>query len=150
MLRILKRLQKQMLLRVYKPISEWEEIKANMWGDVENAQKMLELAVSFTSNHALYGKNMMRVIKEWPNSCENALTDPNLNKKAWIGHAACALAIGCPEYITRKAWGYLTDEQRLLANREAERAIAQWVVSYTKSRNLCGKMGEQVLFDWYT
>lgn len=112
--------------RIYRDCREWEEIKYNMWGDVENKKEWLERAIKFTSNHLLYGSYMKRVIYEWPNSCENALTDLSMNRKAWLGHAAVALAIQCPEDIVRQAWSYLTNEQRILANNEAERYIKEW------------------------
>lgn len=131
--------------RVYHPYETWEEMAHNMWGEVDNQKEWLERAIAFTGDHKLYGSYMMRVIYEWPISCENALTDPQLNKRAWVGHAACALALKCPEDITRKAWGYLTDEQRLLANKEAERAIQAWENNYRKSKNLCGYMGGSLL-----
>lgn len=138
------------LKRVYHPVEDWEEIAHNMWGRVNNRAEMLKKAIEFTSNHKIYGQYMREVVETWPISCENALTDQNLNQKAWVGHAACALALGCPEDITRKAWGYLTDEQRFLANREAARAIARWVKDYTKDRALPEDVGIQVLFEWDT
>lgn len=104
----------------------WEEIKYNMWGRVENRKEYLSKAIEFTGNHKLYGKYMNMVVDNWPNSCLNALTDDKLNQKAWIGHAACALAIQCPEYITREAWGYLSNVQREMANIQAKRAIKRW------------------------
>lgn len=135
-----------MISRVYHPVNLWEEVNHNMWGDVKNEKEALALAIKFTSDHKLYGQHMLRVVCEWPVSAENALTDPYLNKKAWVGHAAVALALNIPEDITRKAWGFLTDEQRLLANREAERAIQQWQLRYTKSEGLRKEMGIQMLF----
>ncbi len=132
--------------RVYHPYWDWEEIDHNMWGVVDNRKLWLNRAVSFTGDHKKYGRFMFRVINEWPVSCENALTDYSINRKAWVGHAAVALAIGCPEYITRQAWGMLTDEQQLLANKEAERAIQTWEYNYIKDRGLCDNMGSQMLF----
>lgn len=132
--------------RVYHPYWDWEEIDHNMWGCVSNRKKFLRMAVSFTGDHRKYGRFMMRVINEWPISCENALTDYSINRKAWIGHAACALALGCPEDITRSAWGKLTDEQQLLANKEAGRAIQAWELNYLSSKGLCRDLGEQMLF----
>lgn len=134
--------------RVYHPIHLWEEIRANMWGEVSDKPEMTERAIAFTGDHVSYGSFMMKVVHEWPVSCENAFTDPSLNHKAWVGHAACAMAIGCPEDITRKAWGMLTDEQRFLANKEAERAIRVWWEHYSKNRELCKDLGGQVLFEW--
>jgi hypothetical protein len=131
--------------RVYHPYWEWEEIDSNMWGSVENRKLFLKRAIEFTGDHQKYGRFMMRVVNEWPKSCENALTDYSLNRKAWVGHAACALAMGCPEDITREAWGLLTDEQRLLANKEAERAILCWEINYAKSKGLRHEMDGEVL-----
>lgn len=124
----------------------WEEIKHNMWGDVVDPIYMLEKAINFMGNHELYGEHMIKVINGWPNSCTNALTDDSLNKRAWIGQAACSLAIGCPEDITRKAWGKLTDEQRFLANKKADRAIKIWREKYErKDSSLYTNMEEQML-----
>jgi hypothetical protein len=114
--------------RIWVPIDQWEEIRFNMWGEPVNRRRQLEQAVIFTGNHRLYGRYMQRVIREWPNSCRNALTDLSLNRRAWIGHAACALALRCPEDITRQAWGLLSNEQRQMANRQADRAIHTWEV----------------------
>lgn len=134
------------LVRVYKDYRDWEEIKFNMWGKVKNRDLFLKKAINFTSNHSLYGSYMMRVANEWSVSCENALTDNMINKKAWIGHAACALALRCPEDITRIAWSYLTDEQQFLANLEAERAIEYWTLNYIKSKSLYPVMESKMLF----
>lgn len=131
--------------RVWHPFENWEETGFNMWGDVEDAKGFIEQAIAFTGDHKLYGEHMIRVTKEWPISCENALTDYSLNRKAWIGHAACALGIGCPEDITRKAWGFLTNEQQLLANTEADNAIRLWERGYAEGLGLPIPMEEPVL-----
>jgi len=133
------------LKRVYHDYRLWEEIAHNMWGEATDPKYALEQAIAFTTDHKLYGSHMMRVVKEWPISCENALTDRLINRKAWVGHAAVALALNIPEDITRKAWGYLTDEQRFLANKEAERAIAAWEKSYRPSCSIYRDLGEPVL-----
>ena len=137
------------LRRVYHRWDDWEEVEHNMWGEVDDRQTMLQQAVEFTGKAGLYGSFMRRVILEWPISCENALTDPSLNRKAWIGHAASALALGCPEDITRKAWSFLDDEQRTLANREANRAIQTWEDNYRKGGGVCEDVGAQMLFGFW-
>lgn len=132
--------------QVFHDVRTWEEVAHNMWGEAADGKAALEIAIGFTSDHKLYGEHMRRVCVEWPISCENALTDPYINQKAWVGHAAVALAHGIPEDITRKAWGFLTDEQKLLANKEAERAIAAWKERYIKDRGIHSELGEQMLF----
>lgn len=121
-----------------------------MWGDVQDRKAMLERAIAFTGDHKLYGSYMRRVVSEWPNSCANALTDIGMNRKAWIGHAACAMALGCPEDITRKAWGFLSDEQRVLANAEAAAAIQSWEDGGKPRSGICKNVDVQMLFEWHT
>jgi hypothetical protein len=139
-----KKLKK--LIRVFHPVFNWEEIKYNMWGEVDDIETSLSEAIAFTSNHKLYGSWMNRVVNEWPISCENALTDNSLNRKAWVGHAAVAMATGIPEDITRMAWGFLSDEQRFLANEEARRAIMSWERDYRKHNEIYHDVEEPVLF----
>ena len=131
--------------RVWHPYHNWEEVKFNMWGKVSDRKRFLSQAIEFTGNHSLYGSYMMRVIKEWPVSCENALTDYHMNRKSWIGHAASALANGCPEDITRQAWKELTSEQQYLANQEAIRAIRAWENMYIESKQLRESVGGTLL-----
>lgn len=131
--------------RVWHPYQKWEEVLHNMWGAVPDRKKATIMAQDFTGNHKLYGFYMTRVISEWPVSCENALTDYYMNRKAWVGHAAVALALNIPEDITRKAWKDLNYEQQHLANKEAIRAISSWENMYIESKELRKSMGISLL-----
>jgi hypothetical protein len=99
-----------------------------MWRKVSGAERaeLLRAAISFTGDAERYGAAMLEIINAWPLSCEHNLTDLGQNRRAWIGHAACCLAIGCPEDVTREAWGHLTEEQRVAADRKALTAILAW------------------------
>ncbi len=134
--------------RIYHPYTLWEEIAHNMWGVADDKELCLKIATVFTGDHKIYGEHMMKVATSWKYSCENALTDRNLNRRAWIGHAACALYKGIPENIVRQAWGSLTDEQRILANKEADNAIREWEFNYIKDKKLYQDMGRPLLFKW--
>lgn len=114
--------------RIWHPYTAWEEVPAGMWRqtDRNERQKLLEAAIEFTGNATRYGKAMMRVIVAWPISCEHNLSDVGQNRRAWIGHAACCLETGCPEDVTREAWGHLSDQQRDAANQKATEAIVAW------------------------
>jgi len=111
----------------------WEETKYNMWGSVDNRNKFLGMAVDFTGNHILYGEWMKKVVADWRYSCEHNLSNIKSNRRAWIGHAACAYYMQCPEDIVRAAWSMLTDEQRNLANEEADKAIEMWENKYAEA-----------------
>ena len=132
--------------RIHHPYWKWEEIDFNMWGESKNKQDDLRKAVIFTGNHRLYGIYMRRVINEWPYSCENALSNLNLNRKAWLGHAAVAMALRIPEDIVRQAWSYLSDTQREKANEQASKAISQWEQLQGQTDKAHSEMGSLLLF----
>lgn len=115
-------------IEIWHPYWTWEEVKHNMWGDVQPKSQWLKKAIEFTSDYNLYGSWMIKVADQWKYSCEHNLTKTDINKKAWIGHAAVAMAIQCPEDIVREAWGYLTQEQQDMANMRAQEAINHWEV----------------------
>ena len=117
------------MTRIYHHYLKWEDFQAGMWRTIPASEHeaMLAKAIEFTGNAELYGSFMMRVVAEWPISCEQNLTNEGMNRKAWVGHAATSMAINCPEYITREAWGHLTDQQRDEANAKAQEAIDTWV-----------------------
>ncbi len=127
-------------MRVYHHYLKWEETASGMWDVVskERERILLHEAVVFTGNSKLYGSYMQRVIKEWPISCEQNLTNPSMNQLAWVGHAATALAIHCPEYITRLAWGMLTEQQRIAADAEALSAVREWRYTYVSGKGQNG------------
>lgn len=110
---------------IWHPWWLWEEVPSNMWGNVSKRAEWLQKAIDFTADHELYGSWMLKVADAWPKSCEHNLTKPG-DKRAWIGHAAVAMAIQCPEDIVRQAWGYLTQEQQDKANDKAQQAIDYW------------------------
>jgi hypothetical protein len=115
-----------------------------MWRDVskKEQQEMLPLAVKFTGDASIYGAAMMMVLDEYPIACEQNLSAQSVNKQAWIGHAAAYLAHELPEYVTREAWGQLTQEQRDQANAMADKAIYEWEQRIAeKDRRLCSQMG---------
>lgn len=113
---------------IWHPYWAWEEVKHNMWGDVTNRKEFLRKAIEFTGDSHLYGTWMINVAENWKYSCEHNLTKSDINKKAWIGHAAAAMAIQCPEDIVREAWGHLSERQQDMANMRAQEAINHWEV----------------------
>ena len=118
--------------QIYHPYWFWEDYINGMWRKLtkEEEIKMLPEVIEFTGNHKLYGSAMFEVIKEWKYSCEHNLTDLNVNRRAWLGHAACCYKHGYPEYLVREAWNRLTVKQQNLANKMAEEAIIEWELKY--------------------
>lgn len=130
--------------RIWHPYWNWEDYHAGMWRKLPRHEEppAFDLAKQFTGNAELYGKWMLEAIRKFPVACEHNLTDRSLNKQAWIGHAACALAHKLPEYIVRKAWATLSEVQRIEANKKADYALRTWQSLFR------GDDGRQLSFDF--
>lgn len=108
------------MLRIYHNHEKWEDLE--MW---YNKPFDLQKAIDFINDIKEFAKAMFRVICEYRNSCQHNLTS-NINRVAWLGQAACFYAIGCPESITREAWGHLSKSKKQKANNHAQRNIDLW------------------------
>jgi len=114
--------------QIFHPYTEWEDWKSGMWRKETSEYELKEMQniIDFTGDNLRYGKSMLRVINEWPVICENNLSNISINRKAWIGHAACCIEMKYPEYLVRQAWRQLSEKQRELANKQAEIIIKAW------------------------
>lgn len=118
------------LIKVWIPYWDWEDWHAGMWRKVDNEEFWLTVAVQFTSNTTDYGNAMTCVIHEWDQTMLNRMTDHGINKRAFLGHCAACWCLGIPEYITRKAWKLLTQQQRVDADAIAQKTIDKWKKEY--------------------
>lgn len=133
----------QGIKRVYLPYWLWEEWTNGMWRNVYGNERteLLSKAITFTGNAKLYGQWMLQAVEQWPYSCLHNLTCLEMNRQAWIGHAATCLAINCPEDITRLAWHELTQKQQDEANYKADYAITYFENLYLNNGvQLCLKL----------
>lgn len=118
--------------QVWIPYWEWEDWINGMWRSLskEDEHDALQKAIEFTGDHIRYGNAMGEVIELWPRTMLNSLSNSGINRRAFLGHCAVQFKINVPEYITRMAWGELTDEQRELADQAAQSHIDNWIQSY--------------------
>ena len=123
------------MTKIWHPYTKWEEVAAGMWRRIpsDNEEELLACATKFMREHKLFGLAMRQVIQCWKYSCEQNLSDASINRRAWMGQAALALALGVPEQITRKAWWQLTQKQQDNANTQADNAIAIWEAENAKN-----------------
>lgn len=133
------------MIQHYVPYWEWEDWINGMWRKLPRNEEdeFIRIAIDFTGDHIRYGNAMKRVVKEWPRTMLNSLTNVSINRRAFLGHCACTLEINCPEYITRRAWKQLTDMQRYLADKVAQETINEYERGY---RELRENVGEPLLF----
>lgn len=123
--------------RVFHHYLLCEEYSTNMWKSVPPKDKKAyqNKSVDLMLDCCSFLDAMIRVINEWPHSCEAAISASTVNHQAWFGHAACAINHNAPEDITRLAWRELTEQQQDDANEAADMAIAMWKEKYMEAQN---------------
>lgn len=125
--------------RVYIPYWEWEDWINGMWAKGDESQ--IQAAIIFTSDWVIYGQAMQEVVKVWPRTMLNSLTNTSINRRAFLGHCAVSYKTGIPESITRAAWKFLTDEQRTNADAEATKVIKEYERSHNElHKNVAGSV----------
>lgn len=114
--------------RVFFHFNDLEEYHSGFWRIVHGQQKNTFVAKShcLLTDIPEFKNAMLSVLDEWANSCEHNLTASNTNRLAWLGQAACCVAVGSPEECTRKAWHMLTQPQKDEANAAAEDVLRKW------------------------
>lgn len=119
--------------RIYHTWEKWEcypagfyESKGPAWfGDDDGCQEMYRQLLMDTR---LFRDILNKVITEWKHSCEHYLTNPNMNRIAWLGQAAAAYAFRIPSRY-RGGYNLLTEEQQQVADQIALEALNTWLVA---------------------
>lgn len=78
---------------------------------------------------------MSLVVRRWKHAAEQNLSNTSMNRRAWLGQAACCFYAFAPENLTKQAWHELTDEEQTLANAIADKVIREWEQKKEASAN---------------
>ena len=110
--------------RIYHHCDVLEE--APMWDGSANCDELSEYAANLMREPDVFEEAMREALKEWGFSCEHNLSAKCINRRAWLGHAGCYIAVKSPEHCTRKGWRMLTIEEQAKANKTADKIIKEW------------------------
>jgi hypothetical protein len=119
--------------RIFHTWEKWECYPAGFYEDhppgnmsnEEGEEKYRE----FLSNLPEFEVALEGVIREWKHSCEHYLSNPNMNRIAWLGQAAMAYACHIPS-CCRGGYNRLTDVEKTAADALALRFLNKWLVDY--------------------
>ena len=121
---------KIMILRIYHRWEEWECYPAGFFGEHPpegmTEKDCQDKYAEFFRNIPMFKKFAYRVIEEWINSSEHNLSNPNMNRIAWIGQSSVCLAYGISSKY-RGGFHLLTDGEQLKANSAALEIINYWM-----------------------
>jgi hypothetical protein len=123
---------KSWLKQIYHHYNKWEDFHAGLYGIAppETERDLIKMAIKILSNPILCRKAMMEVVRNWPFSCEQNLTNRNRNRRAWLGQAACCFEGGVNEDLTKIAWHKLSKKEQNRANHIADVVIDFWEEQY--------------------
>ena len=114
--------------RIYYRYELWEDYQNGMYAECrEGRTERVKQAAAILGNATVCRKAMEKVVFDWVKATEYNLSNASVNRKAWLGQAACACWAGIHEDETREAWGLMTDAQRIKANEIAQEIIVAWV-----------------------
>ena len=116
--------------RIYFPWWKWECYKSGFFDTVPpNGYDDLTAKVAykeFLSDIPLFEYAMSCVAKEWYHSSLQNLTNPSMNRIAWLGQSAMCISSGIPA-IFRSGFTLLTHDQQSTANKAAENFLENWI-----------------------
>ena len=114
--------------RIFHHYDKWEDYHAGMYNeDKTDRQTRVFRAARILGSPTLCRRAMENVISEWKIATEYNLSNAEINRKAWLGQAACCCFAGIHEDETREAWGMLSDRERVQANMIASEIINRWL-----------------------
>lgn len=109
--------------RIWHHWEKWECVPAGMHNPTDKDPLVAYRTV--LAHPDRFRQAIARVFSEWPNSCEQFLTNTDMNRVAWLGQAAVCIETGVGrEY--RTSFYELTDEEQIAANKIAAEAIVMW------------------------
>jgi len=141
--------------RVFHKWDDWECTAAGMYSAancVGTDEHVFKLKYrDFLANLDRFQHGIDRVFAEWPISCENFLTNQNINRVAWIGQSSACIELGLPSSFKGGFWLLSINEQQR-ANELAENNLVKWIIKHNANKE-AGKrlrkdVGFQMLFRW--
>lgn len=116
--------------RIYHPWHEWECYPAGFYETVApggmSTDEAKLLYCEFLRDTERFKRALERVTNEWPNSCEHFLSNPDINRIAWLGQASMCIATGVPSCF-RGGFHLLAADEKTKANAAARATLKTWL-----------------------
>lgn len=114
--------------------SEWECYQAG-FHRVGYSDEHRDRAAEILGDRRLLLDASRHVIESWPITTAVHLSNPNINKHAWMGHAACFLRCGAGERSSVAGYWALSPEGRDQANATVWGAYLEWKLTFMQVEN---------------
>lgn len=115
--------------RKFHTYDKWECYKAGFYNTTVEGMTKEECQVAykaFLSDIPRFEKALKHIINRWTHSCEHYLTNPAMNRIAWLGQASACHAMKIPSTF-RSGFSLLTQEEQEAANKSALKYLNIWL-----------------------
>jgi len=114
--------------QVFHPWTEWECYRAGMYDGKTalSSDEAKKAYAAFLRDIPRFIAAMHRVVKEWPVSCEHFLTNPNINRVAWLGQASMCIETGVSRKH-RSGFMLMSQDECRAANKAAQEVLNEWI-----------------------
>lgn len=112
--------------QIYHHYTLWEDAKAGMYENPKDKEKESQIIINYFRTPELVKKTMLDVVTTWVYSMEQNLTNPSMNKIAYIGQASVTYLYGFSRDSTMYAWNFLDEKTQSVANTIAQDVLKYW------------------------
>ncbi len=119
--------------QVWHPWHLWECHPAGFYSSAPTDIDGVEGYQIFLSNIPLFRKALQQVVNEWVYSCEQHLTNQQLNRIAWLGQASACIQENLPS-CCRGGFSLLTREEQIRADYTAREFLLCWLKKRPKEK----------------
>lgn len=110
--------------RYFSPHYLWEDYLNGGYNlTIDKSEKPAILSKELLINPINFFNVMETLENEWPYCFKQNVSNRTINRKAWLGQAACLYNHGATFAQTIKGWYKMSDIQQLEANNAAQRII---------------------------
>jgi hypothetical protein len=120
---------------------KWEDYINGMYDPPLNKEKDFDKALNIFNNTEYFKCCCLKVVNEWVISCDENLSNKNMNRVAWIGQSALNIKDNIKEVTTKKVWKGLKPDLKNILNNIAINAIKDYE---RRNKSLHKKMGESL------
>jgi hypothetical protein len=117
--------------RIYHTWDKWECYKAGFFDNKLAERNLSEgmhklMYANFLRDLPRFEEAMHGVLLDWPNSCEQWLSNERMNRIAWLGQAAMCYATGVPAQFCG-GYNQLTPQEQHAADLSALKYLNRWL-----------------------
>lgn len=107
----------------------WECVPAGMYETLPPRGYTSDMALAsytkFLGDLPRFESALKRILSEWPISCEQFLSNPSINRIAWLGQSSMCIETGVPSRF-RAGFSALDEDAQRAANAMADKYLGIW------------------------